>query len=199
MFVEVVNERRLPATNRVVICFTTRWGQAQGEGEEQEVVPVWAYLIWIQRCLGGVKCPRNTEFVEALSTFRLDVRRRRGALHEQGKPPTARSLGVVSEHPISCDGCAMTFTQLALLRRHVTNHGHSLPPPFVLKDAWLTSLVATPRFTAYMESVRVCGTLHTTYFQFVGGGVAGVAYTPNTVSLFPHPSPLLHHRSTPHN
>ena len=159
MFVEVVNERRLPATNRVVICFTTRWGrQAQGEGEEQEVVPVWAYLIWIQRCLGGVKCPRNTEFVEALSTFRLDVRRRRGALHEQGKPPTARSLGVVSEHPISCDGCAMTFTQLALLRRHVTNHGHSLPPPFVLKDAWLTSLVATPRFTAYMESVRVCGT-----------------------------------------
>ena len=123
---------------------------------------MWAYLIWIQRCLGGVKCPRNTEFVEALSTFRLDVRRRRGALHEQGKPPTARSLGVVSEHPISCDGCAMTFT-------------------------------------AYMESVRVCGTLHTTYFQFVGGGVAGVAYTPNTVSLFPHPSPLLHHRSTPHN
>lgn len=77
------------------------------------------------------------------------------------KSPQERSPGVSSQQPIRCGSCTTTFTSIRLLRNHVTRRQHTLPSPFLEKDEWLHTLLATERYQVGPEETGMgTHTLH---------------------------------------
>jgi hypothetical protein len=149
-FVEVIGERKLAATGRLVVCFTTRLHATH------HPLPVWAYLCVLQHLLGGATCPDQPTFHTSLHALRK-AKVDRHTMRAQ-HPKHHLAAPYVSSTPLHCGHalCAFATTSVKTLRRHVTIHNHQLPLAFALKDKWLANLLRGDRFKVWL-CVWLCG------------------------------------------